>query len=96
MRVSHKYKIRETKEQIMWRVVAKNRHLKLEAEIACDKKDIIYANYENPNGEKRYTKLFNGGTGKGTIKVFKRKRLQYILEREFVCENCGCEFGEYQ
>lgn len=47
--------------------------------------------YEVPNGEKHHNRLRNGGNGHGTVRLYHRGR----LVDEILCENVGCEYGEY-
>ena len=48
-------------------------------------------NYESPDGLKRHNRLWNGGNGVGTIKLYKKGKLIDDIR----CENVGCEYGEY-
>lgn len=60
-------------------------------DITCEKKDMLLVNYEAPNGEKRHNRLWNGGNGKGTVELWRGKKL---IDR-IHAENVGCEYGEY-
>ena len=71
-------------EQRTWR----NRMV---TDITCEKKDMLLVNYEAPNGKKLHNRLWNGGNGKGTVKLYRDNK----LIDEVICENVGCEFGEY-
>lgn len=35
--------------------------------------------------------LWNGGNGKGAVKLYRGKK----LIDELICENVGCEYGQY-
>lgn len=61
----------------------------------CQKKDMLNINYEAPNGTKRHNRLWNGGNGKGVLKLYRRKFGKEELIDEVIAENVGCEFGEY-
>ena len=61
------------------------------ADITCEKKDMLFVNYESPDGAKRHNRLWNGGNGTGTIQLFEGDRL---IDR-IHAENIGCEYGEY-
>ena len=52
---------------------------------------MLLINYEAPNGKKRHNRLFNGGNGTGTIKLFHKNH----LIDEIYCENVGCEYREF-
>ena len=61
----------------------------------CDKKDMLNINYEAPTGLKRHNRLWNGGTGTGVLKLYKRSFGKETLIDTILAENIGCEFGEY-
>lgn len=60
-------------------------------DIVCDKRDMLLVNYEAPNGKKLHNRLWNGGNGRGTVKLYRFGKLVDDVE----CENVGCEYGEY-
>ena len=60
-------------------------------DITCEKADMLLIRYEAPTGEKRHTRLWNGGNGKGTICLYKHGKL---IDR-IHAENVGCEYGEF-
>ena len=86
-----KFRCRETDTQIIWRVEQKTWRNKMITNITCQKKDMLLVNYESPDGKKRHNRLWNGGNGKGTVKLYRGKK----LIDEVICENVGCEYGEY-
>ena len=68
---------------------------KMDSVITCRKDEMLNINYEAPNGTKRHNRLWNGGTGTGIIKLYKRKGTSWELIDEVRAEGIGCEFGEY-
>lgn len=82
---------RETDTQIIWYVEQKNWRNRMVTDIACEKKDMLPVNYEAPNGKTLHNRLWNGGNGEGTVKIYRSKK----LIDEVICENMGCEYGEY-
>ena len=60
-------------------------------DIVCQKKDMILVKNESPDGFMRHNKLWNGGNGIGTVKLFYKDNLIEELEAKHV----GCEYGEY-
>jgi hypothetical protein len=54
-------------------------------------KDMLLVNYEAPDGKKRHNRLWNGGNGKGRVRLYRRGKLVDDME----CLNVGCEYGEY-
>ena len=82
---------RETDEQIIWHVDQRTWQNRMVTDITCEKKDMLLVNYEAPDGSKKHNRLWNGGNGKGTVKLYRRGR----LVDEVYCENTGCEYGEF-
>lgn len=83
---------RETETQIIWHVEQKTWFNKMVTDISCEKKDMLLVNYESPDGAKRHKRLWNGGTGKGTVSLY---RFGKLIDR-IHAENVGCEYGEYE
>ena len=86
-----KFDCRETEEQIIWHVEQKTWRNRMVTDLTCEKKDMLLVNYEAPNGKKLHNRLWNGGNGKGTVKLYRDGKL---LD-EIIVENTGCEYGEY-
>ena len=90
-----KFACQETEDEIRWHVVQTTRKAKMDTYITCKKEEMLNINYEAPNGTKRHNRLWNGGTGTGIIKLYKRKGTSWELIDEVKAEGIGCEFGEY-
>ncbi len=86
-----KFDCRETETQIVWHVEQKTWRKKMVTDIICDKKDMLLVNYEAPNGTKLHNRLWNGGNGRGTVKLYRGRKLIDVV----IAENVGCEYGEY-
>ena len=86
-----KFDCRETDAQIIWHVEQKTWRNRMVTDITCEKKDMLLVNYEAPNGKKLHNRLWNGGNGRGTVKLYRDGK----LIDEVVAENIGCEYGEY-
>lgn len=86
-----KFYCRETEEEILWHVEQKTWRNRMVTDISCQKKDMLLVNYEAPNGAKRHNRLWNGGNGIGTVKLYRDGR----LVDEVLAKNVGCEYGEY-
>lgn len=85
----------ETETEIRWYVRQETTIAVMEVDIHCNKKDMLLINYEAPNGLKRHNRLWNGGNGTGTIKLFLKKHGSTVLLDEIEANNIGCEYGEY-
>ncbi len=86
-----KFEGKESDTQIIWHVEQKTWNNKIIVDIACNKKDMLLINYEAPNGKKLHNRLWNGGNGVGTIKLYHKNKLVDEIE----AKNIGCEYGEY-
>ena len=86
-----KFDCKETDTQIVWHVEQSTWRTKMITDITCEKKDMLLINYEAPTGKKLHNRLWNGGNGKGTVKLYRGKK----LIDEVTCVNVGCEYGEY-
>ena len=90
-RTRTEFECRETETQIVWHVEQKTWKNRMVTDVTCEKKDMLLVNYEAPNGKKLHNRLWNGGNGKGVVKLYSKGKLIDEIE----CENVGCEYGEY-
>ena len=67
----------------------------METEVRCRKSDMLFVNYEAPDGSKKHNHLWNGGNGQGTVKLFDKVNGKLTLVDEVEAFNIGCEYGEY-
>lgn len=81
----------ETETQVIWHVEQETPLHRMVTDISCAKKDMLFVNYEAPDGSKRHRHLWNGGNGSGTVKLY---RGQELID-EVNAYNVGCEYGEY-
>lgn len=85
----------ETDTEILWHVRQENRTHIMETEVSCLKSEMLLVNYESPDGCKRHNKLWNGGTGTGLIRLYKKTQNGSELIDEIEALSIGCEYGEY-
>ncbi len=95
-----KFKCKETKKRLVWRVVQETPFAKLMVQITCEKKDMLRIRYVSPDGAFRHKNLWNGGTGTGLIKLYKKKislknKWEWELVDEIEAAHVGCEYGVY-
>ena len=95
LNVKTKFSFEEGEDEVHWYVLQENRHAVMETEIHCRKKDMLLINYEAPNGSKRHNRLWNGGNGWGTIRLYDKKGGRPVLVDEIEATHIGCEYGEY-
>ena len=93
--VNTDFSFEEQEELVVWHVRQENIHAVMETEVFCKKKDMQFVNYEAPDGSKRHNRLWNGGNGWGTVKLYDKKDGQLILVDEVEATHIGCEYGEY-
>lgn len=85
----------ETEEEIVWKISADSPQSVLRLKATCKKKDMLLINYEAPNGKKLHNRLWNGGTGEGRLKLYRKHQKELILIDDIDMKNIGCEYGEY-
>ena len=61
----------------------------------CNKKEMLLINYEASNGIKCHNRLWNGGTGIGTLKLDKKHDGELNFIDEIKAEYVGGEYGVY-
>lgn len=90
-----KFNCKETKDEIVWRIIQENHKAMMKTEIRCKKKDMLLVNYEAPDGTKRHNRLWNGGNGVGRVKLYEKVKGMYLLVDDINVYHTGCEYGEY-
>ena len=89
----------ETDSEVKWRIIQENYNSVMETKVSCRKKDMLLVNYEAPDGSKRHNRLWNGGNGIGTIRLFRKqpgiKGTTLQLIDHIDVSHIGCEYGEY-
>ncbi len=95
LKVKTDFSCEETDEEIIWHVRQENIHAVMETEVHCKKAEMLLVNYEAPNGKKRHNRLWNGGTGYGTILLYDKTEDGLTLVDEVEATHIGCEYGEY-
>lgn len=91
-----RFKVWETEEEICWKVWLENRKNLMKLEVRCQKKDMLFVRYQSPDGEMRHKRLYNGGNGRGIIRIYEKQRGGLLLMDVIKAENVGCEYGEYE
>ncbi|MBO4682789.1 MAG: hypothetical protein J5618_02910 [Bacilli bacterium] len=86
-----KFESHETEKEILWHVEQKTWRNKMVVDISCNKEDMLWINYEAPDGRKRHNRLWNGGNGTGIISLYRGNKLIDTIE----AKNIGCEYGEF-
>ena len=95
LNVKTEFSFEEKDELVAWHVRQENIHAVMETEIFCRKKEMLLVNYEAPDGTKKHNRLWNGGTGWGTVRLYEKKENSLELIDEVEATHVGCEYGEY-
>ena len=95
LNVKTEFSFEEHAEEVTWHVRQENIHAVMETEVHCRKKDMLLINYEAPDGSKKHCRLWNGGNGVGTIRLFDKESGSLHLVDEIEASHIGCEYGEY-
>ena len=93
--VKTEFSFEEQADEVIWHVRQENYQAAMETEIRCRKKDMLLVNYEAPDGVKRHNRLWNGGNGWGTVKLYDKEDGQWKLMDEVEATHVGCEYGAY-
>ncbi len=90
-----RFKCSETDDEIVWHIEQENTAFVMQTCIHCRKDEMLLVNYEAPDGTKRHNRLFNGGTGEGWVRLYKKEKGERALIDVINVKNCGCEWGEF-
>ena len=93
--VKTNFHFEEHTDEVVWHVRQENIHAVMETEVQCLKKDMLLINYEAPDGSRHHNRLWNGGNGWGTVKLYEKQNDQRVLIDEVEASHIGCEYGEY-
>ncbi|MDO5575382.1 MAG: hypothetical protein Q4G60_15540 [bacterium] len=91
-----KFSCKETEHEIQWDVVQQTWKAVLHTEVKCRKEDMLWINYEAPDGMKRHNRLWNGGNGVGRVRLYRKVWGRKILVDDMDAGHVGCEYGEYE
>ena len=95
LNVKTEFSFEETEHLVQWNVRQENNEAVMQTEIFCKKEDMLFVNYEAPDGSKRHNRLWNGGNGWGTVRLYEKQKDGLILLDEIEATHVGCEYGEY-
>ncbi len=95
LHVKTDFSFEEQEDVVVWHVRQENIYGAMETEVFCRKADMLFVNYEAPDGTKRHNRLWNGGNGWGTVKLYDKKDGEFVLVDEIEATHIGCEYGEY-
>ena len=88
-----KFQLIELPDQLVWRVKQETRKAVMFVEVRCKKKDMLLIRYQAPDGTCPHTRLCNGGTGTGRIRLYRKDGIYRTLAEDVRIGHVGCEFG---
>lgn len=80
---------------VHWHVRQESMRAVMETDVYCRKSEMLFVNYEAPNGSKKHQRLWNGGTGFGFVRLYEKEGSLLTLVDEIEASHVGCEYGEY-
>jgi hypothetical protein len=95
LNVKTEFSFEEQEELVRWHVRQENRDAVMDTEVFCRKSDMLLVNYEAPDGSKKHNRLWNGGNGRGIIRLYDKVHGELQLVDEVEATHIGCEYGEY-
>ena len=95
LNVKTEFSFEDREDLAVWHVRQENLHAVMETEVCCRKADMLLVNYEAPDGTKKHNRLWNGGTGWGTVRLYDKTRDGLVLVDDMEATHIGCEYGEY-
>jgi hypothetical protein len=81
-------------DTLTWSLDAWNRRARIAIRFASPKTHMQLFRYENPDGQLRHRRLWNGGWASGTVELYERRGTQERLVDVFDGTLGGCEYGE--
>ncbi|MBQ6602460.1 MAG: hypothetical protein IJH99_03565 [Eubacterium sp.] len=95
LKVKTDFSFEEKEDEVVWKVRQENIYAVMNCQFRCRKKDMLFVNYEAPDGSKRHNRLWNGGNGKGIISLYDKADGKLVLKDLIEATHVGCEYGEY-
>ncbi len=95
LNVKTEFSFTEGDELMTWGVRQENVHAVMETKIFCRRSEMLWIHYEAPNGERRHNRLWNGGNGWGTVRLYEKEHGKPVLIDTVDVGHVGCEYGEY-
>ena len=89
------YSFYEGEAENRWSVVARSRAVEMQVDVVCPRNEMLLMRYQSPDGALRHNRLWNGGTGRGEIRLFARDGQRLTTIDVITIGHVGCEYGEY-
>ncbi len=66
-----RWETKETGKRFIWHIMARNRQYMIKISGSCTKEKMLKLKYENPDGGRSRTPLQSGGSGIGTVEIYR-------------------------
>ncbi|MCM1044937.1 MAG: hypothetical protein NC417_05470 [Candidatus Gastranaerophilales bacterium] len=87
-----KWSIKETDKRYIWHIKAQNRNAVIKISLSSLKAQMMELTYESPSGSLPAQPLLSGGSGTGTIQIFRRSRDGLQLIDTIAISDALCEY----
>lgn len=67
-----KWETKETGKRFIWHILAQNKDSVVKISLSCTKEEMLFLQYEDPEGIKEKTPLWAGNGGLGTVQIYRR------------------------
>ena len=67
-----KWETKETEKRFIWHILAQNKDSVVKISLSCTKEEMLFLQYEDPEGIKEKTPLWAGNGGLGTVQIYRR------------------------
>lgn len=83
---------REAEDELIWHVRQESLRSLVKIEVHCSKEEMLFLNYEAPDGTAYKNRIFSGGTGTGFIRLYKKSGTRQTLVDEIVTHHVRCAY----
>ena len=67
-----KWETKENGKRFIWHILAQNKNAVVKISLSCTKEEMLFLQYENPEGRKSKLPLWAGADGLGTVQIYHR------------------------
>lgn len=90
-----KWNVKESRKRLVWQIVGQSRDAVIKITGACLKEDMLTMNYDAPDGSRPKAPVWFGGTGSGTVQIFRKTPGGKELLDTLSAEDIFCVYNAY-
>jgi len=87
---STKFYCQETPDELTWHIRLESLTALVKLEVHCPKNEMLFMNYESPDGTNLSGRLISGGTGTGFLRLYRKTGTRRVLIDELVARHVNC------